>query len=102
MSEDTLHIIINVILSIFCIIWVHWDFFKRKDEFWQAIKGSDNKLQIEEIIAYVWVRIFPVLVFADLFLNFSLRPEVWYSLDLILVSLVGGNVLRETKKKSEK
>ncbi len=94
-NQPIVHIAINVALIAVSLIWANWGLIKRQKEFWDAIRGKDKVLQIEEIAAYSWIRIFPILVFADLFMGLKVSSEVWYSLDFIFFSLIAGNVGRD-------
>jgi hypothetical protein len=85
-------ILLNILLALISMMWVNYDFIKRTNEFWHAIKGKDKILQITEICIYVWVRLLPIIILADLFLNYTLEPEAWYSLDAIFFGLILGDL----------
>lgn len=91
--------IIKIIISLTCFVWINWDFIVHRKEFWKAIKGLDKTLQTTEACIYVWVRIFPIIVLADLFYNFHVNPEVWYSLDAIFFGLIAGDMYMKYKDK---
>ena len=92
MKETLIPMSINITLMIISMIWVNWDFLRNHKEFWEAIKGKDKVLQTTEICIYIWVRILPLVVLSDLFLDYKISKEAWYSLDFILFSLIAGNV----------
>lgn len=84
--------LINIALIVVSVIWVNWDFIKRHKEFWEGIKGKDKILQVTEICIYIWIRILPIVIFCDLFLNYTIEPQAWYSLDAIFFALIAGDL----------
>lgn len=92
MDNSIIAMIINVVLMAISLIWVNWDFLKSSKEFWSAIKGKDKILQAAEGAIYVWIRILPIAILGDLFLDYSLSPEAWYSLDAIFFVLIAGDL----------
>lgn len=99
-------LLINIGLLISSMIWTHYDFFKNSKDFWNAVKGKDKVLQIEEVIIYIYIRVLPILIFADLYMDLKVSSEVWYSLDFIFATLIGANIghkhiLSKKEKKSQ-
>lgn len=92
MSPSTLSILIHVFLIAISMMWVNWDFIKNHKEFLAAIKGKDKILQVTEICIYVWVRLFPLVILVDLFLDYKISPQAWYSLDAIFFILIVGDL----------
>lgn len=84
--------IANLILCFSALIWVNYDLIKQHKDFWNAIKGKDGILQTTEILIYIWIRMFPIVVLADLFFDYTLSDKAWFSLDFILFCLIGGNI----------
>lgn len=60
---------------------------KRKD-FWHAVTGEDERLDPIDLVKLVWLCLFPVVVLADLFLDFNLDKIAWASLDAILFFVI--------------
>ena len=85
-------IIIKIIFSVICMVWVNYDFIRRVEEFWISIKGNDKILQITEACMYVWIRLLPIIVLGELFFNFTLSSQAWYSLDAIFFMLIAGDL----------
>ena len=92
MDATVISIIINVFLIIVSMIWVNFDFIRRYKEFWEAIKGEDRILQVTEVCIYIWVRILPIIILCDLFLDYEISDKAWYSLDAIFFALIAGDL----------
>lgn len=69
------------------IVWMDW---RREKEIWEGIKGEDGVLQIPEYIIRIWIKLYPPVILADLFLDFDLSANGWWSMNIImLLALVG-------------
>lgn len=86
------HTIFHIFLLGISMIWVNYDFIKRTEEFWESIKGKDKILQITEMCIYVWIRLLPIIILTDLFLDLTLEEAAWYSLDAIFFGLIAGDL----------
>ena len=92
MSQETILLLVNLLLLASSSIWVNWDFVRHYKTFWEAIKGDDKVLQPHEIVIYIYVRILPIVILSDLFFDYTVEEEVWYSLDAIFFALIAGDL----------
>lgn len=67
---------------------------KHRDDIWGAIIGEDKKLSLPELCALLWVILFPVLFFAEIFLGLKAGEHIWYSMDSIFLIIIGGNAYK--------
>jgi hypothetical protein len=74
---------------------------KHRIEIWEAIKGEDGKLQLTEIAAFYWFMLFPILFFGDLFFNMKASAEIWYSMDFVFFTIIGGHAYINKQKRLE-
>ena len=67
----------------------------------KGLKGENNEWDAPELIVALWVLFFIIVLLANLFLDFEVSSNLWYSMDLILISALGGRGLLEyiNKKK---
>jgi len=67
----------------------------------KGLKGENNEWDAPELIVALWVLVFIIVMLANLFLDFEVSSHLWYSMDLILISALGGRGLLEyiNKKK---
>lgn len=67
----------------------------------KGLKGKNNEWDAPEVIVALWVLVFIIVMLANLFLDFEVSSHLWYSMDLILISALGGRGLLEyiNKKK---
>jgi hypothetical protein len=92
MQTELTPLLINIALMVVSMIWVNWDFLKNSKEFWESIKGKDKVLQAAEGCIYVWIRILPIVVLSDLFLEKTISTQAWYSLDAVFFALIAGDL----------
>lgn len=92
METNIVSLIINIVLITVSMIWVNFDFIRRYKEFWEAIKGADRVLQATEVCIYIWVRVLPIIILCDLFLDYEISDKAWYSLDAIFFILIAGDL----------
>jgi|SRR5690606_9160914 len=59
-------------------------------DFYEAIKGTDGKLQIPEIVTIVWLILFITIVLSEVFLEKTIQDNIWYSMDVIMLFILGG------------
>lgn len=90
--NEYIGIAINILLVLSSMIWVNWDFIRSHKEFWESIKGKDKILQTTEMCIYIWIRILPIVILFDLFFDYTLEPQAWYSLDAIFFALIAGDL----------
>lgn len=62
-------------------------------EFWEGIKGDDNKLQFIEAALTVWLALFVPMVVADFAFGLVASNSVWYSMDSIFLIGVGARTV---------
>lgn len=96
-------IIVGLIIFVFSlggIIWSHW---RRENEIWEGMKGADKILQIPEYIVFIWIKLYPVVILADLLLDFELSNNGWWSMNIImLLALLGKAAVMRYLKIKEK
>jgi hypothetical protein len=97
-------IIVGLIIFFFAMAGIIWSHYRREDEIWAGMKGADKLLQTPEYIVYIWIKLYPVVILADLLLDFELSNNGWWSMNIImLLALVGKvAVMRYLKIKDEK
>jgi hypothetical protein len=66
--------------------------FKHKSEFWEAIRGSDGKLEVPELIIAICMIIYPNVILADIFLGLHASDGIFWSLDGIIFFALTGRV----------
>lgn len=65
----------------------------------EGLKGSNNKWDAPEIITGLWIIVFIMAFLANLFLDYEISSHQWYSMDLILITALGGRAGLEYLKK---
>lgn len=88
----TLQKILGYIFFILIVVWKIGIIKRNKGELWDAIRGEDRKLQVQEIAILIWVIVFPILVLSELFLGLTVSSSVWYSMNGIFVALILGDL----------
>lgn len=71
-------------------------------EFWEGIKGDDNKLQFIEAALTIWLALFVPMVVADFAFGLVASDSVWYSMDSIFLIGVGARTVMNRGEKKEK
>lgn len=66
---------------------------KHKNEFWEAIRGADGKLETPEMITMLVMIIYINLILADTFLGLTPSDGVFWSLDGIIFFALTGRVM---------
>lgn len=61
-------------------------------EFWEGIKGDDNKLQFIEAALTIWLVLFTAMVLADFAFGLVASDKAWWSMDSVFLIGVGGKV----------
>ena len=91
--------VIGVVLFVITIS-VFWIIaYRSRRNFWQAIIGENDKLDLPEIVVIIWVVVFPVIALADPLLGLEASEKVWWGMDLILLFALTGKVSIEYLKK---
>lgn len=94
--------IIAAIFFVIGLLWVGIPFIVNRKEVWEGIKGDNHRLDIREAIGLMWLLMFPIIIFGELFLWFKLPTHAWYSLDTILLIITGSKVLSERNGKDKR
>jgi hypothetical protein len=72
----------------------------------QELKGDNNKWDAPELAIVIWLILFPVMIIADVFIQYHASQSAWYSMDLILLFILAGKVglehVRKPKSDSNK
>lgn len=83
-------------------VFIMYLVFVKKQDFWYAIVGPDKKLDPLDLVKLFWLILFPMVVLADLFLDFTsegrfatLENFAWGSLDAILFGVILKDVASE-------
>ncbi len=84
------------------LIWFAvWILFQRRS-IMHAIKGSDGKLDLVDLVTAIWLVLFPTIVLTNIFLDLHVEREVWISMDAIMFFLLGKKGYVEGKKLMKK
>ena len=80
----------------------------KKQDFWYAVVGPDKRLDPLDLVKLFWLILFPIVVLADLFLDFTpegrfatLENFAWGSLDAILFGVILRDVASEYLRQKE-
>lgn len=99
---------IGIILMFITLGYLGYNAHKKKEDLWDAITGPDHKLQLVEVAMAIWLVLFPIIVLSNIFLGTEPAPAVMFSMDLILVIILGvkkfkdaSDVLKDSKEKRE-
>jgi hypothetical protein len=65
---------------------------RHKNEFWEAVRGKDGKLEIPELIIAICMIIYPNLILADAFLGLHASDGVFWSIDAIILFALTGRI----------
>jgi hypothetical protein len=63
-----------------------------RKEIWEGIKGTDQKLEISEIVILIVMLLYPIVVLADVFLGLHASEGVFWSIDAIIFFALTGKV----------
>jgi hypothetical protein len=75
------------------IIYILFIGIRHKAEFWEAIRGSDGKLETPELIIMLIIIVYVNLILADTFLGLTPSEGVFWSLDAIILFALTGRVM---------
>jgi hypothetical protein len=64
---------------------------RRREEFWSAIKGDDNKLQLTEIFGLVFLVLSIFIVIAESSFHAEISPSLWAFLDGAILIVFGAH-----------
>lgn len=84
--------IIGFFYMIGIIAYISFLSIRHKNEFWNAIKGKDGKLEVPELIIAICMIIYPNLILADAFLGLHASDGVFWSIDAIILFALTGRV----------
>lgn len=84
--------IIGFFYMVGILMYISYLSIKHKNEFWEAIRGTDGKLEVPELIIAICMIIYPNLVLADAFLGLHASDGVFWSLDAIILFALTGRV----------
>ena len=91
-----LHHIIAYLFFGFSVGYLIYVTNRHREDIWSAIIGDDKKLSLPELSALLWVVLFPVLFFAEIFLDLKAGEHIWYSMDSIFLIIIGGNAFKKS------
>lgn len=86
------------VIGIICFIVgiTYFQFFLRKINILEVAKGEDKLLQLTEVAAVYWFRLFPILFFGDLLFGIpeDAAERLWTGVDTIfgIISLTYGGI----------
>jgi hypothetical protein len=86
------------IIFISSLIAYYWVIARKWTEIWPAIKGENNQLDVPELVIFMWVVLFPCVALASLFLELTVDPALWLSMDAIMLFALTGRVLMDKGK----
>lgn len=66
---------------------------KHHSDFWDGIKGEDNKLNFLEAALTIWLVLYASMVTADFAFGLVASEKVWWSMDSVFLVGVGGRTL---------
>lgn len=84
--------IIGFFYMVGIIAYISFLSIRHKNEFWNAIKGKDGKLEVPELIIAICMIIYPNLILADAFLGLHASDGVFWSIDAIILFALTGRV----------
>lgn len=93
--------IIGVCFAIGTLGYVFYLTVSHKEDFWSAVKGDNNKLDIIEAVVIIWMVLFVAMITADFALGLHASSEAWYSMDAIFFFSVAGNKFAPRTKTPE-
>lgn len=83
--------IIGIFFAVGTLGYIFYLTVKHKNDFWTAVKGENNKLDIIEAVVIIWMVLFVSMITADFALGLHASNEAWYSMDAIFAFSVAGN-----------
>lgn len=83
--------VIGILFAIGTIGYIFFLTISHRQDFWSAVKGENNKLDIIEAVVIIWMVLFVAMITADFALSLHASNEAWYSLDAIFAFSVAGN-----------
>lgn len=83
--------IIGILFALGTLGYILYLTVKHREDFWTAVKGDNNKLDIIEAVVIVWMVLFVAMITADFALGLHASNEAWYSMDAIFAFSVAGN-----------
>jgi len=83
--------VIGICFAIGTLGYIFYLTVTHKADFWGAIKGENNKLDIIEAVVIVWMVLFVSMIVADFTLGLQASSEAWYSMDAIFAFSVAGS-----------
>jgi len=83
--------IIGIIFAFGTLGYIMYLTVSHKEDFWSAVKGENNKLDIIEAVVIVWLVLFVGMIVADFALGLHASEEAWYSMDAVFAFSVAGN-----------
>jgi hypothetical protein len=82
--------IIGAVFALGTLGYLFYLTIKHKDEFWEAFKGENKKLDIIEAVVIVWLVLFVAMTVGDFTLGLIASEEAWYSMDAVFLFAVAG------------
>lgn len=83
--------IIGICFAIGTLGYIFYLTVKHRSDFWSAVKGDNDKLDIIEAVVIIWMVLFVAMITADFALGLHASNEAWYSMDAIFAFSVAGN-----------
>jgi len=93
--------IIGICFAVGTLGYVFYLTVTHRNEFWSAVKGENNKLDIIEAVVIIWMVLFVAMITADFALGLHASNEAWYSMDAIFAFSVAGSKFATRSKIQE-
>ncbi len=91
-SPITMHDIISYFIALTILGYLTNITFRRGDELWEGIKGSDGKIQPVEMLVTEYLIIMPAILISSVFLKIEVVDEAWSFLEQITAFLLAGKL----------
>lgn len=75
---------------------------KHRTEFWDGIKGEDNKLQFMEAALTIWLVLFTVMVVSDFALGLVASDKAWWSMDSVFLVGAGAKTIQVVNRSNSR
>ena len=97
--------ILALLFWIFIVITFYKSAINRKQNIWNALIGEDKKMQLPEVAAYYWVKLFPMVVFLQMLIiiiDLDVREshlDLFAYVQLALTAIAGTIIFKTGVKK---